>query len=206
MADYIKMLDNLDWNKVDELRIDKFCWDYDFKPLSKAKICMVKNKGIYVKMWSYEDNPKSVHSKNDEMVCEDSCLEFFFNAVPEKSDIYINFEVNHLGTMLAMYGSFRGDRKFLSELNVEYPQVTAFSGSDSLGAFWGIEYLISFDLINTVYNETEYTDKHIIKAGLYKCGDETGRTHYGSWQVIHTEQPDFHRPEFFGDLTIIKDY
>lgn len=40
------------------------------------------------------------------------------------------------------------------------------------------------------------------KAGFYKCGDETGRPHYGSWQKVETDAPDFHRPEFFESFEI----
>jgi len=202
MINYLKVLDRLEWNRVDEILIDKFCWDYPFKPLSKAKLCLLKNQGICVKMWSYEDNPISICTQNNEYVNYDSCLEFFFNVFPEESNIYLNFEVNHLGTMLIQYGSGRGDRKFLSTLNVEYPTVTAFTDTDVLGEYWGIEYTIPLDLIEAIYGKSDIKTNHIIRAALYKCGDNTGRPHYGSWQPIGTERPDFHRPEFFGELVI----
>lgn len=202
MTNYIKTLDKLDWTKVEELPIDKFNWNYDFKPLSKAKLCIVKNEGIYVRMLSYEDNPVSKHKQNDESVCEDSCLEFFFNAFPKESGIYLNFEVNHIGTMLICYGANRADRRFLSTLSLDYPQVNTFSGTDALGGFWGIEYLIPFDIISAVYNKSTLSKGHILKFGLYKCGDLTGRIHYGSWREIETDAPDFHRPEFFGALVV----
>ena len=37
---------------------------------------------------------------------------------------------------------------------------------------------------------------------FYKCGDATLLPHYLSWSQIDTEQPDFHRPEFFGELLL----
>jgi hypothetical protein len=39
-----------------------------------------------------------------------------------------------------------------------------------------------------------------IRANFYKCGDSTAVPHYLSWSHIATETPDFHRPEFFGEL------
>lgn len=203
MINYLKKLDRLEWDSVDEILIDKFCWDYSFKPLSKAKLCLVKNLGICVKMWSYEDNPVSIHSKDNENVYQDSCLEFFFNAFPKESHVYMNFEINHLGTMLIQYGADRGDRRFLSTLNVTYPKVTTFNGKDDLGDFWGIEYIIPLELLDIIYGKSDILPEQIIKAALYKCGDKTGRPHYGSWQVIDTENPDFHLPEFFGELTVL---
>lgn len=41
-----------------------------------------------------------------------------------------------------------------------------------------------------------------IKANFYKCGDETSVPHYVSWSPIEVENPDFHRPEFFGELVL----
>jgi len=202
MVNYLKVQDRLDWNKVDEILIDKFCWDTDFKPLSKAKLCLVKNVGICVKMWSYEDNPVSIHNQNNEDVYQDSCLEFFFNAFPGESDVYLNFEVNHLGTMLVQYGTNRGDRRFASTLKVTYPKVTTFNGVDALGDFWGIEYMIPLELLDVIYGKSDVLAEQFIRAALYKCGDKTGRPHFGSWQVIAIENPDFHRPEFFGELIV----
>ena len=43
---------------------------------------------------------------------------------------------------------------------------------------------------------------HSLRANFYKCGDKTAHPHYLSWSPIHTEKPDFHRPEFFGELIL----
>lgn len=202
MAEYIKILEKADWDRVDEITIDKFCWDYAFTPLSKAKVCLIHDLGICVRMWSMEDRPVSVHKNINENVYQDSCLEFFFNPFPEESDIYMNFEVNHLGAMLVQFGSNRTDRKFLSELNIKYPEVTTFCREDEEGGFWGVEYMIPFDIIKAVYGKKDITAGHKIRAAFYKCGDNTGRPHYGSWKVIGTESPDFHRPEYFGEIIV----
>ena len=39
-----------------------------------------------------------------------------------------------------------------------------------------------------------------IRANFYKCGDKTAHPHFLSWSPVSTEKPDFHRPEFFGEL------
>jgi len=38
------------------------------------------------------------------------------------------------------------------------------------------------------------------RANFYRCGGKTD-TQYACWNPIGCEKPDFHRPEFFGDLT-----
>ena len=37
-------------------------------------------------------------------------------------------------------------------------------------------------------------------ANFMKCGDETSDPHFVTWAPIATENPDYHRPEFFGVL------
>ena len=50
------------------------------------------------------------------------------------------------------------------------------------------------------------TDWSGLKArmNLYKCGDNLSHPHFLSWRPIQTEKPDFHRPEFFGEVTFEK--
>lgn len=38
------------------------------------------------------------------------------------------------------------------------------------------------------------------RANVYKCGDNLSQPHFLSWQPIRTEKPNFHVPEFFGDV------
>jgi hypothetical protein len=40
-----------------------------------------------------------------------------------------------------------------------------------------------------------------LRANFYKCGDGTSVPHYLSWNQVITETPDFHRPEFFGEIS-----
>ena len=37
-------------------------------------------------------------------------------------------------------------------------------------------------------------------ANFYKCGEETSEPHYVTWNPIGVENPDYHRPEFFGKV------
>ena len=40
-----------------------------------------------------------------------------------------------------------------------------------------------------------------MKANFYKCGDRLKQQHYLSWNPIDLPRPNFHCPEFFGELT-----
>ena len=39
---------------------------------------------------------------------------------------------------------------------------------------------------------------------FYKCGDKCDQTHYLSWSPIGLLEPNFHCPEFFGKLNLVK--
>ena len=38
------------------------------------------------------------------------------------------------------------------------------------------------------------------RANFYKCADKAAHPHYLSWNRIEIPSPDFHRPDFFGEL------
>ena len=44
----------------------------------------------------------------------------------------------------------------------------------------------------------------VFKANFYKCGDKLTRPHYLTWNPVGTENPDYHRPEYFGTIEFEK--
>ena len=63
---------------------------------------------------------------------------------------------------------------------------------------WRVGVVIPFELIGVDPGNLP----HSIRANFYKCGDKTAHPHYLSWSPIDTPKPDFHRPEFFGELLL----
>ncbi|MEI3342563.1 MAG: carbohydrate-binding family 9-like protein [Coprobacter fastidiosus] len=61
---------------------------------------------------------------------------------------------------------------------------------------WELLVSIPFDLIGV--NPESLPEK--LYANFYKCADNSSLPHYLSWSPIETENPDFHRPEFFGEI------
>jgi hypothetical protein len=61
---------------------------------------------------------------------------------------------------------------------------------------WTVAMLIPFDLIGIDSNDLPVS----VRGNFYKCGDLTAHPHFLSWNPIDTPKPDFHRPEFFGEL------
>jgi hypothetical protein len=39
-----------------------------------------------------------------------------------------------------------------------------------------------------------------IRGNFYKCADDTEMPHFVSWSPIHLPTPNFHCPDFFGEI------
>ena len=131
---------------------------------------------------------------------EDSCVEVFIQD-PEDGNYY-NFEINALGKVLACKGPERHNRTPRPAEEME--QILRFTQMEG-GPLeqegihtWRVGVVIPFRLLGI---DPERLPRSI-KANFYKCGDETAHPHFLSWSPVETPKPDFHRPEFFGELIL----
>ena len=135
---------------------------------------------------------------------EDSCVEVFIQD-PDGS-VYYNFETNALGKVLACSGPDRHHRT--PRPGEEMSHVLRFAQNDIANPAepqdlqglhnWRVCIVIPFELIGIDPENLPST----IRANFYKCGDKTAHPHFVSWSPIGTPQPDFHCPEFFGELKL----
>ena len=150
-------------------------------------------QGLDLRAQNLEDNGRQ---------WEDSCCEFFVSE-PD-GDRYFNFEINCIGRILGASGAGRHERvrQDLSDLarirRIASLPAQAYDEADILRS-WDIAVLIPFDL----FGADPACPPKSLKANFYKCGDETAHPHFLSWNPIATPQPDFHRPEFFGELILL---
>ncbi len=131
---------------------------------------------------------------------EDSCVEVFIQD-PEDGNYY-NFEINALGKVLACKGPERHNRTPRPAEEME--QILRFTQMEG-GPLeqegihtWRVGVIIPFYLIGI---DPENLPRSI-RANFYKCGDKTAHPHFLSWSPVETPKPDFHRPEFFGELIL----
>jgi len=173
---------------------------FPYAPLCSGRIARTRDalvvdfrvSGLDLRVQNTEDNGRQ---------WEDSCVEVFIQD-PVKADYY-NFEINALGKVLACRGEDRYNR--VARPAEEMEQILRFGQMDSNGPLeegglrtWRVGVVIPFRLIGI---ETDKLPKSI-RANFYKCGDKTSHPHYLSWSPIDTPKPDFHRPEFFGELLL----
>lgn len=179
--------------------IDVYRWSDRYTPVSRAGLYMVNSFGFVLYMECFEQNPKAEYYNYNDPVYTDSCLEFFAKW-SDNSPKYINMEINSNGTLLSCIGDGREHREPV--INYTGGKIFNVSANKS-DSIWSVTAEIPFELLNEIYGEKiNFTSGYEFFGNFYKCGDNTNIPHYGSWNPVITEKPDFHRPEFFGKFVI----
>ena len=172
--------------------------EFTYKPSVNFRMAC-SDKAIAILFDVTEDHVKAVTMEDNGPVWEDSCVEFFVQSPDGKH--YTNFEMNCIGTMLAAKRTSRHDpAPFTPEQFAPIRRITSLPHEpmDSKGAgqsWWAIE-VIPFEAFG-------YSSKpESFRANLYKCGDKCDQVHFLSWSPIDLPQPDFHCPQFFGEIAL----
>jgi len=189
-----RSLDNLKKEHIDVLN-----WsDYNYKPDVNFSIGYT-DKEILLKYFITENYFKAEKTESNQMVCEDSCVEFFVS--PSDDGIYYNFEFNGIGTCLLGTGTGRENSKRVDPALISKIRRQTSVGnkpvSERKGEFsWTITMAIPFDVFS--HHEVKDLKGKVFRANFYKCGDMLSVPHYVTWNPVGTSNPDYHRPEYFG--------
>lgn len=189
----------VNWDEVPKAEITSYVWDDAYTPEAFAQLAYVKGDRFVIRMQCRESAPIARYKNYNDPVYTDSCLEFFADWA--NAGKYVNMEMNSLGTLLSCCGPDRHDRTPVRDLlGGRIFKVTPSREGD----FWCVTGEIPVAAICEIYGcgPEIFRPGYSFRANFYKCGDKTETVHYGSWNPIGTEKPDFHRPEFFGKLVI----
>lgn len=182
-------------------QVDQVNWpsEYPYAPFCAGRLARTEDALIVDFRVSGLDL-RALNTDDNGTQWEDSCVEAFFEN-PDGSEYY-NFEINPLGKVLAACGASRNDRvKRPGEEMQEILRTAQFEGPQEYdGGIWNwrVTVVIPFRLLGA--DPDNLPEK--IRANFYKCGDLTAHPHFVSWSPIGTPAPDFHRPEFFGELIL----
>jgi hypothetical protein len=193
------------WKSAEVTHIDQFPWYkagvkqdtqvrvlYDDQAVYSQFIC--EDRHIFAQITQVNGN-----------VCLDSAVEFFATIEPERGPHFFNLEMNCCGVPLFGFGPQRQGRISITpDQASRIPIATSVPGptkaeSPSDNGWWAVA-TIPFDFLR------EFTGRPVApKAGtrwlanFFRCGGKTDYQ-FASWNNIVWKQPDFHRPEFFGEL------
>jgi hypothetical protein len=188
----------------ERLHLDTINWkEYSYKPAVELSVGYNDHE-IFLKYYIIENYFKAEKTESNQMVCEDSCVEFFVS--PEDDGIYYNIEFNGIGTCLLGTGtgrenSIRTNPEVISKIrrltSVGEKPVKEIKGEYK----WTITIAIPFDIF--FHHKVENLKGKTFRANFYKCGDKLTVPHYVTWNPVGTEKPDYHQPAYFGLLKFV---
>ena len=181
-----------DWSTVPAFSLQHILWEPDRGVRARGQFCH-DTKNLYVRLSAEESDIRAEYTAPLSPVWLDSCLEFFF--LTEGEDRYFNFEINPNGCLLIGFGRSRQDRVFLHRDDLK----TLFAvRTKKTEDGWEASYRIPLPFLRLFVPSAAFSGAW--RANVYKCGDQTPRPHYLSWNPVASAVPNFHRPEDFGIL------
>ena len=177
-------------------------WDaFSYQPEVRFRIAYGKNQ-IWLKYYVQEKYILAQKTETNAAVAGDSCVEFFFDPLGDGN--YYNFEFNCIGTPHLSFGPDRHNREFVKpEVIEKHLRIVSTLGNrpfeERTGDYrWEMTIIIPSQLL-TFHKGLNLSGRKS-RANFNKCGDNTSEKHYLTWNPVKAPKPDYHRPEFFGNL------
>jgi len=194
---------NPNWQDIPHLSIDTYPWyESGLKQDTQVQLAY-NNQALFININARDKYSFSKQTElNHMLICEDSCVEFFFSPSGTIGSSYLNLEVNCCGTLHIAYGPDRHSRKHLPINLASFIRRTASIKSpvkieSPEDKSWCVEIILPFKTI------TEFTGEKINLeqwyGNFYRCGGRR-EPQYAVWSNIEAEEPDYHRPENFAEL------
>lgn len=174
--------------------------EYPYRPDVKFRIAHTQD-ALLLHFKVTEASVRARYGEDNGAVWTDSCVEFF--SIPGGDGIYYNMECNCIGTLLIGAGAERGNRRHAPlEITSQVKRWASLGHTpfeERIGeTAWEVALIIPFSAY--FLHQITSLDGKTISANFYKCGDELQTPHFLSWNPIPIAKPDFHRPDYFGEL------
>ena len=150
-----------------------------------------------------EQSVRAVAQQDHQHIWEDACVEFFIMPV-EADGLYYNLECNCTGKLIVAVGKDRNGRVPAPTQVMQGVDRWASLGTEPFDVReeptkW--EVALRVPITTFFKHKLGSFDGLKAKGNVYKCGDNLPVPHFISWNPIKTVNPDFHRSEFFGEMT-----
>ncbi|WP_161947738.1 carbohydrate-binding family 9-like protein [Rufibacter ruber] len=191
-----ELLDNLEKHAIDAAPWPAF----GYKPRVAFSVAH-SSDCFLVKFYVQENAIRAVFRKTNDPVYKDSCVELFIAFNGEEA--YYNLEFNSLGTCLMGFGNGKKDRQVFSESIIREIKRSAQlnvreSKRGATVVHWELTLLIPVDVF--CCHDFATLDGQNCKVNFFKCGDDLPNPHYLTWSTVTAEEPNFHLPEYFGEM------
>lgn len=190
----------IEWHAVDSNNWPK---EFPYSPRAEFRIACTP-EAFVINYRATEQSVKATYTADNDAVWTDSCMEFFLSPSPADG-VYYNLECNCIGTVLL------GARGGSVPKAHATPQVMqGIKRWSSLGrepfaermgeATWQVALVVPFEAY--WHHKISADATQTMRANFYKCGDDLSQPHFLSWNPIVFDKPNFHLPEYFGELIL----
>ncbi len=207
---------NADWNKPawlqrPALSINQHMGEAPLhKPKVEAKLAW-DDECVYVIFRVEDKYVMATADKHFDMVCKDSCVEFFFAPRADTEEGYFNLETNCIGSILMFHQYGRQinqrwidleDLKSI-ELATSLPKGKVISPEIKDDTVWTVEYALPWRMLEKYTTVNPPAPGVEWRANFYKCIEQNSHPHWLTWNEIPLPAPDFHQPRHFGIIKFI---
>lgn len=177
--------------------ITHLLWGTKSIPHTYFYIGFVPEDGFYIRMICEEKEPLRTYTEDFSPVYQDSAMEAFFQFIPDQ-DVYLNFEVNANGALLASYGPSRIYRSYFSKEDMEKFQCHAEIEDNR----WTAYIRIPICVLEHIYGPITFKSGDVISCNFYKISETKAVEHYAAYVPILSSTPSFHLPEYFASAIL----
>ena len=190
----------IEWNAIDKVNLP----EYPYKPEVEFRI-MHSETEIYLQFHVKENGARATYGHDaGSRPYTDDCVEFFM--IPSDRDqSYYNLEMNCVGHGTFDYGPLGGRRYRCGDEIISQIRRESTLGSEAFGTLEGPqEWTLTLAIPKRLYAQTDLDltnfSGRTVKANFYKCGDDTAVPHFLSWNPVGSPKPNFHTPQYFGEI------
>jgi len=186
-----------DWSRIPVTEVANIAWVPDAGIRMWHQACYDEN-ALYVHQRCQEKNIRAELTGDLDMICNDSCMEFFFSPYEDNLQ-YINIEVNPNGAIyLGLYENRSNGIRWVPTNAKVLLDIRTARTEDG----WEVFYRVPLSLIRLANPTFTFQSGRVIPANCFKCGDMTPQRHYITWNPMSSEKPDYHRPQDFGRMIL----
>ena len=190
----VNHMDEINWNEIDKAEISHFCWGDPQVIDCYGQLVYVKGYGLICHMAAKEE-PEIKYLADADPVYQDCALEFFLQLGEEG---YINCETNAAGARLQEFGKCNTGRKMIVSTEKNFACLAGIEGD-----YWSVTIQLPLETLRAYYptlSEKNFDGGETFRGNFYKIHDTAvlETSHFGMWQEIDNDFPQFHIPAQFG--------
>ncbi len=188
---------------ITPFHVDHLLWGTKSIPKTYGYIGFVPGDAFYLKMICEEREPLCTYTHDMDPVYRDSAMEAFFqfeSKIERLQAVYLNFETNSGGALLAGCGKERIYRSYFTKDMCRALQSSAKVEKD----LWTWEMKLPVSILEEIYGPLHLEEGSTFTCNFYKISETKEIEHYASYSPILSEIPSFHLTEFFETAIITK--